>query len=283
MRIRKHSLWFLGILFMLAHWLAPASLQAQPGASGDTLQYRILDTLTISARAVAADPLGNIFWINPQGVLWKRDPHSDSLYQYANWQSGIPEQVDVSNPLRILLFYPQSGILVLLSRWLTWLYTLDLKAIGILQPTAVASSYDNQIWVYDVQDASLKKISPTGTLLLRSIPLGQLVSTLPRPTRLIDLHGKIYAYDPQKGIYVFDELGNYLNHIPVSVSQSFAASEAALYLLMPDAVCIVPLQIRDSGCAYLPVDLHPIQIAVEPVSHRLLLLTPQKLYIFQLQ
>jgi len=81
--------------------------------------FSLADSMPLLAQHIYVDPFGNRYWISPQGIFFKQDIHTDSLYQYSNWNAGIPEQADVGNPLQVLLFYPISARIYFLSRWLT--------------------------------------------------------------------------------------------------------------------------------------------------------------------
>lgn len=268
--------------FLLA---CPFALHAQ--ASG--ISFAVVDSLPLRARHIFADAMGNLYWIDARGVFFKKDVHTDSLYQYAQWGAGIPEQADVSNPLRILLFYPGTGRIYFLSRWLTPLLVLDLKAHGILQPAAVGLSYDNQLWVYDLQDGLLKKITPEGNLLLQSAPFSQLMHQLPQPVRILDRHHEVYLYDPRQGIVICDELANVKATIPIPHSTSFTAAEGQLYVLKADSIYLFSPPFWQEIGMRLPAHLHPVDIApgansgttVEAAGSFLFLLTPKMLYTLQ--
>jgi hypothetical protein len=246
------------------------------------LSFPISDSIPLQARHVFADPFGNRYWINPQGIFFKQDTYTDSLYQYSNWSAGIPELAYVRNPLLILLFYPTSARIYFLSRWLTPLHMLDLKLHGILQPTAVALSYDNHVWVFDLQDGILKKMSQDGRLLLQSPPFSQLINRLFHPTSIIDSRQQLYLYDPRRGVAICDELGNFKALLPISDSRSFAAVGENLYVLRDDSLYLFRPPFGLLGGAHLPAYIQPIEIATASDAQHLFLLSSQKLYTLQL-
>ena len=47
---------------------------------------------------------------------------------------------------------------MVLDRFLNIRNTIDLRQSGIFQVSAVAQSYDNNIWVFDDLDSKIKKI-----------------------------------------------------------------------------------------------------------------------------
>ena len=66
-------------------------------------------------------------------------------------------QIDVSNPMRVLLYYKDFSTIVILDRFMTNRSTIDLRKQDIFQVEAVCLSYDNKIWVYDEFEHKLKK------------------------------------------------------------------------------------------------------------------------------
>jgi len=74
--------------------------------------FSLADSMPLLAQHIFVDPFGNRYWISPQGIFFKQDIHTDSLYQYSNWNAGIPEQADVSNPLQVLLFIPYRHVFI---------------------------------------------------------------------------------------------------------------------------------------------------------------------------
>ncbi len=124
--------------------------------------------------------------------------------------------LDVTNPLKILLYYKDFSTVVMLDRFMNRINTVDFRKAGIFQAKAVGLSYDNNIWIYDEQSARLKKISDDGKLLSETIDLRQVLTDLPSPEKIIDRDGFVYLYDPAKGLYVFDYYGALKNELPIT-------------------------------------------------------------------
>jgi hypothetical protein len=123
--------------------------------------------------------------------------------------------MDVSNPLRILLFYPDFGTILLLDRMLKPIDVIDLRRLSMVQVSAVATSYDNQCWVYDDQEARLRKLDGQGRVLLESPDLRMLMDEVPHPVFLSDQQGMVSMYDPLRGLYLFDLYGAFQQRIPL--------------------------------------------------------------------
>ena len=112
------------------------------------------------------DNLDNIYILNSRNQVKKFDSNGDSVAVYNDVKKfGQASLIDVSNPLKVLLYYKDFATVVMLDRFLNVVNVVDLRKQGILQAKAIGQSYDNKIWVYDEQEAKLKKIDEDGKLL----------------------------------------------------------------------------------------------------------------------
>jgi len=157
----------------------------------------------------SVDNLGNIYTISQSGnQLEKMSPKGDSLALFNDVkQYGNIYSVDVSNPLKLLLYYRDFSTIVVLDRFLNKINKIDLRQVGIIQANAVSQSYDNQVWVFDQQDYKLKKVGENGTVLFSSDDFRVLFNNAPNPSTIIDDDGSLYLYDEAQGWSVMDYYG----------------------------------------------------------------------------
>ncbi|MGB8190452.1 MAG: hypothetical protein WCF67_00975 [Chitinophagaceae bacterium] len=160
------------------------------------------------------DNLGNVYLLYNTNQLKKLNAKGDSVGVFnATRRYGSIYSMDVSNPLKVLLYYKDFGTVVALDRFLAVRNTLDLRKLNIFQAKAVGLSYDNNIWVFDEQEGKLKKISEEGKIIDQTNDLRQLFDSLPSPHLLIDQERLVYMYDSTKGFYVFDYYGSLKNRV----------------------------------------------------------------------
>ena len=161
------------------------------------------------------DVLGNIYLITENNQLKKIKPNGDSLAVFNDVKKfGNPTLLDVSNPLKILLFYKNFSTVVVLDRFLAVRSTINFRNQNIFKLKTLTNSYDNNIWIFDEQNVSLKKINEEGNILNETLDLRQLLDTVPSPTQIIDKNNFVYLYDEDKGFYIFDYYGSYKNNLP---------------------------------------------------------------------
>ena len=162
--------------------------------------------------AFAADNFDNIYLLNSYDQLKKIDASGDSIAVFNNVRKyGKVAQIDVSNPLRVLLYYKDFSTVVILDRLLNVRGTIDFRKHDIFQVQAVCLSYDNKIWLYDEFDHKLKKIDEDGKLLFATTDFRQLFDQAFSFTTISDQDGYLYLYDKNKGVYVFDYYGTLKN------------------------------------------------------------------------
>jgi hypothetical protein len=106
---------------------------------------------------------------------------------------GKVHSIDVSNPLKVLLYYKDFSSIVVLDRLLSARSTIVLRRKNILDVTAIGQSFDNNIWVFDAFDNKLKKIDDEGNILLETPDLRQVFNRRwPRYKLLIRITSCIY-------------------------------------------------------------------------------------------
>ena len=159
--------------------------------------------------------LDNIYLITAGNQLKKLNSNGDSVAVFNDVKKyGNPSYIDVNNPLKILVYYKNYSTVVILDRLLTQRNTINLRKQNIFSVKAIATSYDNNIWVFDEQDLKLKKINEEGNLIQESTDMRQLVDAVPSPQQIIDNDNLVYLYDDKKGFYIFDYYGALKNTIP---------------------------------------------------------------------
>lgn len=175
--------------------------------------------------AFAADNFDNIYLLNSSDQLKKIDEKGDSVAVFNNVRKyGKVAQIDVSNPLRVLLYYKEFSTVVILDRLLNVRSTIDLRKQDIFQVQAVCLSYDNKIWLYDEFEHKLKKIDEDGKVLFATTDFRQLFNEAFSFTSIADQDGFLYLYDKNKGVYVFDYYGALKNIFSLTGYDNFKAA-----------------------------------------------------------
>jgi hypothetical protein len=169
------------------------------------------------AATFTADNLGNVYILTTTGLLKKFNSKGDSLNVFNDVRRyGTVYTIDVTNPLKVLLYYKNFSTAVMLDRFLNRINTLDFRKADIFQAKAISLSYDNNVWIYDEQSAKLKKIGDDGKLITETVDLRQVLDAAPSPDKIIDRDGYVYLCDVNKGIFIFDYYGALKNTLPIT-------------------------------------------------------------------
>lgn len=196
--------WFLlGIMFF-----------AQPVLFAQSDSFSLVLTTGEQLTDFAVDNLGNIFLVYESGQLKKLSPKGDSIAVFNDVRRfGKIFSIDISNPLKVLLFYKDFGTIVVLDRLLNNRNILDMRKQNIQQAKAIAQSYDNGVWVYDELDGKLKHLDDNGAVTSETADFRILFDAPPSPVSLVDANRLVYLYDPEKGLIILDYYGTLRNKV----------------------------------------------------------------------
>ncbi|MFM7726606.1 MAG: hypothetical protein ACKO7B_07885, partial [Flavobacteriales bacterium] len=158
--------------------------------------------------------IGNLYVISDNQLL-KFSPEGKPLQNYAEVRNGELRMVDASNPMKVLLFYPDMARLVALGTQFAPQSTIELRNLGIYQPTLACNSINEGYWIYDLQDFQLKKLDLNLQLVFQSGNLQLLTGKKVVPTSLIEYNQRVYLNDPSSGILVFDQFAGYYKTLPI--------------------------------------------------------------------
>lgn len=162
----------------------------------------------------ALDPMGNCYYLK-NGDLIKANKEGKEIVRYSRKNIGPPTSFDVSNPVRILLFYAEFATVRVLDNNLIDQSEIDLRSMGFLQPRAMAGSPDQGIWIYEEITGSLVKLdNRLGTAAL-SVDLNQLLGKRPQPTAMQTSRQWVLMQD-KSGLIVFDQFGTLYRRIAIS-------------------------------------------------------------------
>ena len=191
------------------------------------------------------DNLDNVYLVTNSNQLKKYYPNGDSAGVFNDVRTyGKLFSIDVTNPLKLLLYYQNFSTIVVLDRFLNKRNVINLRKQNIFNVKAIGSSYDNNIWVFDEGDGKIKKIDDNGQVLSETVDLRMIFDTIPSPSQLIDQDGFVHLYDPDKGFYIFDIYGALKNKIPflqwknieVIDKKLYGFSDSSLYQYQPGSL-----------------------------------------------
>jgi len=198
-------------------------------------KHTLLWTKKIEANAIVADKLGNVIAIN-NDQLTKIKPDGSLYRVYSNKQLGTITSIDVSNPLKILIFYQPFSRILFLDNTLTENGSaIFLDQLELEQASAVCSSFDNGFWVFNQIDFSLYRYNQNLQLTTTTKNINQFLGQKPMVNFMIEYENRLYLNDSKIGIFVFDIFGTYLKTIPIkNINRFQMRNERIIY--SPDSI-----------------------------------------------
>jgi hypothetical protein len=181
------------------------------------------------------DNLGNTYLINDRNQIKKLNAKGDSVGVFNDIRRfGKIHSIDVSNPLKILLFYKDYGTIITLDRFLNVRNEIDLRKRLMFQVKAISISYDNNIWLFDELQNKIRKIDDTGHLLFETGDFRNLFEEEFSPINIVDKDNYLLLYDSLKGLVVMDYLGTIKSKYPLIGWRNFQVIGSKSFGLMEE-------------------------------------------------
>lgn len=210
--------------------------------SDSVVHVALQKSIAGSFRNFYADNLGNIYIITIANQVRKYDDKGDSVAVFNEVKRyGTIWSMDVTNPLRIIVYYKDFATAVIVDRFLNIRTSIDLRAAGITQVKAVAQSYDNNIWIFDELENKIKKIDEGGKVVFESTDFRLLFDEAVMPDILVDNNKILYLYDKQKGWYLFDYYGAYQKKVPYANWQNVQVNDNILTGMQNNMLCFATI------------------------------------------
>ena len=189
------------------------------------------------------DHLGNIYLVQDSELLMF-DSKGNKLHTYSNSLLGTISSVDISDPLRILVFYRDFNQILFLDRKLAEIGgEIDLYDVSENDTDLVCSSQSGGFWMYNSSDNQTIHISANGEKINQSILLNSFFGES-IPTQMIEYGNDLFLLFAEKGILKLDRNGQFLKKIQIPGINSFQVSlngirytknDNNLYQFLPNA------------------------------------------------
>ena len=175
------------------------------------------DTLLEKGRVVAADldVQGNVYFLDSAYQLCKTGTQKAKICN-AVGTYGEEAIIDADNPLEPMVFFQNSGILVINDNNLNQVATINLFADNNLKPGGFGRANDGNIWIFDDNSSTLKKIDRSGNIILESMVLCEKGNKPRKPSQVYD-NGLMLALTlPNQSIVVMDANLNTMATLPAN-------------------------------------------------------------------
>ena len=190
----------------------------------------VLTAFSVGEAEVRVDDLGFVYLIDDHDLL-KKNQKGEDQFVYSRLDLGIPAQLDLSDPLRPLLLYPETGALVVLDNTLSEQRMVRLWDVNLGLPLWVASGIDEHVWVYDGLNQEVIRLNEK---FVRQVSTGYLPSITGSTIDFLGMaerHEQLFIADRNYGVWVFDRFGTLVKRIPMKGISKFSSHADGMYIL----------------------------------------------------
>lgn len=123
-------------------------------------------------RFIGVDQFGFTYYIN-SNVLYKSKIGQQEVFQFQDFALGQITKVDITNPLKVTLYYEKANSVIILDNRLNELTRVNFNKSQPMMLTAmVSTSRQDQLWVVDMNAQLLHQFNfRSQTLVNSSLPL----------------------------------------------------------------------------------------------------------------
>jgi DNA-dependent RNA polymerase auxiliary subunit epsilon len=192
----------------------------------------VRDLVVPNLHLVCTDNLGQVFTANTSNDLVKYDKDFKVLAT-ANYKSlGPIRNVDVSNPFEIYVFFKEQNKVLYFDNLLNVKGQTDLEEGGYFLLNTVARSFDNKLWIFDLNDLKLKKIRKDLSVELSSGNVREFAKNENfNPEYIAELNKQVVLFNKNSGLYLFDNFANFQRFVPLPSAEQVAVWQGRLYYL----------------------------------------------------
>lgn len=239
--------------------------------------YTLIKKIPRQTSVFTTDHLGNSYLVH-NGIIEKYDSIGNLSATFSQKDLGSPQSIDASDPMKILVFYPNFGTIRFLDNKLAIQSTIDLHAIGIQQPILACNTINQTgFWVYDENEFTIKKINNQLKVELECLPLNKLFHNV-QVNFLIESEAWIMINSPVNGVIVFDKTGDYLHTISIKQLTYLQAQFNQLFYVANDTIQICNIGSLERNVVRLPPLTGVIDARLAP--HRVFLRKPDSIEIY---
>lgn len=182
---------------------------------------------------LSVDRAGNLYSAGTDQNIRKYDPSGKLTATYSPTKMGEITLLESWNSISTIAYYKDFQEFVLLDRFLTLKSVVPISSdiSGFTRLATIAS--DNNIWLIDDSDFSLKKWDITYQNLLIHNPLNlQLKDKNYNFAFIREYQNNLYLIDEGQDLLIFDILGNYKRSIPITNANNIGMWKSSMYFTM---------------------------------------------------
>lgn len=207
-----NSQWFSSLLKSGILWTMVFGLCTTNSFSAIPTYLKTIEKKPIS---VFVNTTNDIFLLY-KGMLERYNADGTFFQNYGSIYINEHTEIISTTGFKTILYSPDFGKIIQLDNRLKELDIIDVYNLGTFLITCVGISYDNNfLWLFDASTQQLIKLDKNQKAVFESNNLSLWTGTSITPNQIIESGIHLYIVDAQKGIYIFDNQGNYIKTIPI--------------------------------------------------------------------
>lgn len=192
-------------------------------------EFEFIAKIDTVAKIASVDNFGNLFIITPKNEVLKFNQQGKFLWNYTNKTYGDITQLDVTDPLRVILFYAGFQQIVVLNNNLSEISQYSFNQNPEQQITLIASANNNGFWVYDQINRELRKLTNSFTDDLKSGNIYQRNGFDMQANFMVSDEQYVFINDEIEGVRVFDQYGNFVKTAVIESESEFEVNGQEIY------------------------------------------------------
>jgi len=204
------------------------------------------------AEFATCDKFGNIYMVSTDNRVIKFDSLGKQSAVFSSMRLGQAAFLDVGNPLRVLVWYPDFQTLLILDRTFNEMGRIAFPELGFYSVRGLSTAFDGNLWMYDDAVSRLYKIQIDGKILLESPALNVQFPTRFSASLIADNGRQVYLNDPQAGHCVLDPYAKLENVFPNTRFSGIALRDGKLFTMENQQICVQDKYGLPAACKPFP-------------------------------
>ncbi len=186
------------------------------------------------------DYMSNLYVATTDGKLLRFNPDSRESQIFSVPDIANITLIEAWNPLRPFIFSRDQQEFFYVERFTSSSNIYSLSDLTREYVELATRGTDNSIWIVESPNLQLKKFNESDGTLILEIPIGRLYN-IQSLDYLKAYKNLLIASSSDNGIYLFEQFGNMLEHVPEKGISSFIISEDKLVSTVNDQMVVIDL------------------------------------------
>ncbi|MES2389216.1 MAG: hypothetical protein V4543_14535 [Bacteroidota bacterium] len=229
----------------------------------------VLKTIPLSnITRVSLDRQDRFIVCTEKGLVTRFDSNGNAGNLYSPRRPADVTLAEAWNGLRIFLFYRDLQEYVYLDRFLTESPNSPVPQDIVGYARMAAPAQDDNLWVIDEADFSLKKIDPVAGSVLLSTRLAPVLQSPKNAdfSFMREYQNRLYIAERNTGIIVFDNMGNMQRRLPLKDVGFFSFSGDEMVFTKGSEISFINIYTLAERNISLPADIKAQRVLVSGKS-----------------